>query len=909
MSTLRKNKNPYQTDISRNLQEVLNANGMQAHLAVDNQGNNILITKTHDGQARTYSVTDAQIDALRNYGSNAAEKSAYQTFTSIVKDDYYMPKSFVSARNANSPVNMGQYGYTIQDGEYGYHRPIFRDFDSPRFGRFSTGVSSILSILTGHPLGNIRRIGGRPFYDYRDPVVMERPDRYVKPGELISGSYGFYDKGTQQGGKDPLNDIKIDAQPKPVVRPKGESIPLVEPKKGEKISQDNWIKILNSHGIVIDSTTKVMKIKSDGVNHDLTYNLTDEEYKKIIEGKETVAKFNKKVGKESTAKKLSIGERLNVINNIISNDYADKITKEQLKSKNYINIKLRPEVEEELNPKSSSNLGNDVVTLDNSRMDYHTGFLNSWNTIGVVDGRMLSEDQGFYLPVKDGRAVSVGEIQAYQTNINGEYKYQMTAVINDKVFTHDISKKDYNKFLNYNDEYRLKLFDKIFKEVEIKRISNGLPEDNFVPKNLEQAKGVAKLEGNYKLVNGDREASITSAMAFKDEVSGSYLLNVTTNKDVNIWSSKISEADYIRFSQASDEEKAKMITQLLPTFSKNGYLEIEKFKTSQTVADKLSEGFNNKKNPGNTYNYKHDHSHVDVVLKEAYWKDPIYRNLDGLDPKDKEKILSTLHSTLGDKLNSLNEKEIKEVIDRSAKVSPAMKATVASLLNDSSFKKTPFIAEEAKYQIKSDKGLTIEKGKIQEEKTSLEDLRKGVKLALAGDALVNGTSLSNDKPNKEWVRGGGHGRATEIGDIAVQRLKDAEGKIIEGKYKMSAVIDGNVISHEITQKDFDKFRAVNDMQRMKLFDKIFPEVEMKTRPGHGFNLGAAILAAVSVSADVLTGVALLRDHPRPDFYATRNVYSKEGVVSPEAIASAAYSREESTLEEDRSLSDTYGRGL
>ena len=191
----------------------------------------------------------------------------------------------------------------------------------------------------------------------------------------------------------------------------------------------------------------------------------------------------------------------------------------------------------------------------------------------------------------------------------------------------------------------------------------------------------------------------------------------------------------------------------------------------------------------------------------------------------------------------------------------------------------------------------------------MEDLRKGVKLALAGDALVNGTSLSNDKPNKEWVRGGGHGRATEIGDIAVQRLKDAEGKIIEGKYKMSAVIDGNVISHEITQKDFDKFRAVNDMQRMKLFDKIFPEVEMKTRPGHGFNLGAAILAAVSVSADVLTGVALLRDHPRPDFYATRNVYSKEGVVSPEAIASAAYSREESTLEEDRSLSDTYGRGL
>ena len=48
---------------------------------------------------------------------------------------------------------------------------------------------------------------------------------------------------------------------------------------------------------------------------------------------------------------------------------------------------------------------------------------------------------------------------------------------------------------------------------------------------------------------------------------------------------------------------------------------------------------------------------------------------------------------------------------------------------------------------------------------------------------------------------------------------------------MSAVIDGNVVSHEINQKQYDKFLVVNDYQRMKLFDKIFPEVEMKTKEG------------------------------------------------------------------------------
>ena len=98
---------------------------------------------------------------------------------------------------------------------------------------------------------------------------------------------------------------------------------------------------------------------------------------------------------------------------------------------------------------------------------------------------------------------------------------------------------------------------------------------------------------------------------------------------------------------------------------------------------------------------------------------------------------------------------------------------------------------------------------------SLSDLQRETKLTLLGDAKVNGEGLENLKSSKEWRRSGEHGRATEVSDIAVERLKDADGKVIEGKYKMSAVIDGNVFSHEITQKEYNKFLAVNDMQRMK----------------------------------------------------------------------------------------------
>ena len=73
---------------------------------------------------------------------------------------------------------------------------------------------------------------------------------------------------------------------------------------------------------------------------------------------------------------------------------------------------------------------------------------------------------------------------------------------------------------------------------------------------------------------------------------------------------------------------------------------------------------------------------------------------------------------------------------------------------------------------------------------NLNDLREQTKINLLGDASINGESLNNIKASKEWKRSGEHGRATEVGDIAVERIKDANGNAVEGKYKMTAVIDG-----------------------------------------------------------------------------------------------------------------------
>ena len=412
---------------------------------------------------------------------------------------------------------------------------------------------------------------------------------------------------------------------------------------------------------------------------------------------------------------------------------------------------------------------------------------------------------------------------------------------------HDISKEDYIKFINYNDEYRLKLFDKVFDEVKIKDASNGVLEDPVRSGRIEDADGVSVLNGHYNLVNDNVSAAITGAMAYKDQISGNYMLNMRESKDIGMWSYRITEEQYLAFKNADDDGKAKLLSTLIPiTDEKKQPLSVVKeIQQPLSVAEKrvssYSENMDMKDTLQSGAGRPYNERMADVLNKTIF--------------KDTEQI----------KVTALSETDVKAVGQGGAKL--------------------------------------VAEGKAQ---PTLAELRQNVKIALNGEAGVNGESLENLKPNKEWVRSGGHGRATEVGDITVERLRDAEGKVIEGKYKMSAVIDGNVFSHEITQKDFDKFRAINDTQRMKLFDKIFPEVEMKTKAGHGFNLGAAILAAVSVGMDVV-GSVMAEPRHRPEIYASRNVFSKPGVVSPEAVSAALYESESEHLR--KGTSESRGMGI
>ena len=109
---------------------------------------------------------------------------------------------------------------------------------------------------------------------------------------------------------------------------------------------------------------------------------------------------------------------------------------------------------------------------------------------------------------------------------------------------------------------------------------------------------------------------------------------------------------------------------------------------------------------------------------------------------------------------------------------------------------------------------------------------------------------------------------------------------------MTAIINGESISHEISQKQYDKFMAVDDYHRMKLFSNIFKEVDMKSRPEVSTGLGTKIFAALAAGAVVTSEVAHgMSHHPHPEIYVDctkgrhpPRPYFKPGVDMPNEVA-------------------------
>ena len=654
---IRKYTNPRELDLSTGLQEVLRKNGMQAHISLAKDGGRELIVLGHDSPVLTYKLNEKQVENLMGWGTTYENKKAYNTFASIVKDDFYMPQNFVSASNAFGRVAMGLHGYRIGHGEYGYDaRPARR---TPWFAPFSRQGRGWAGDFVGYAPRtegfHLRRIGDHAYRPWGGgPMVTERPDNRVKPGEMLSGGYGFYFKGHQKETPvEVLDQISIEPKIKPLEaapRPQGQGIPYSSVITSDVyFSNDKFQEVLKSHGIVIDEAKKTLTIQSNLSKVDLQYDLKPEELQKLM--------ANKVSGKGG----VSVDARLAIINEVIGKDFDTKLTKDMLETKELVSLDLKPEVRQEVEAPfiEQERRIAEQQRLAETRAEQRRESERIERDPNAIDGREIQAilgNKGWFQPVANGREMVVGEIRVDKT-LNGTYV--MEAEVNGRLLAHSISAKDYQKFLDLDDAHRLKMFDKVFNEVEIK--------------------------------------------------------------------------------------------------SAHG---------------------------------------------ESLYQDDLYLAHDGQ---------SIVH-------------------------------------------------------------------------------QKEVDIQNATSNRVNGAALLEFNERKGFYRERAHGREVEVGNIQVDPTAN-------GKYKMTAVINGQTISHEITQKQYDKFLAVDDYHRMQLFSKIFNEVDIKTRPGEGHNLGAALLAALVVGGEVMRDGLSVPHEPRPEIYETRTgpVYHKAGVVSPADVAAANFRSEEANL--------------
>ena len=178
--------------------------------------------------------------------------------------------------------------------------------------------------------------------------------------------------------------------------------------------------MLKSHGIVIDEAKKTLTIQSNLSKVDLQYDLKPEELQKLM--------ANKVSGKGG----VSVDARLA----IIFIEQERRIAEQQRLAE------ARAEQRRE-----SERIERDP------------------NAINGREIQTILGNKGWFQPVSNGREMVVGEIRVDKT-LNGTYV--MEAEVNGRLLAHSISAKDYQKFLELDDAHRLKMFDKVFNEVEIK---------------------------------------------------------------------------------------------------------------------------------------------------------------------------------------------------------------------------------------------------------------------------------------------------------------------------------------------------------------------------------------------------------------------------------------------------------
>lgn len=559
---------PVTDRLPHELTDLLMRNGMSAAIVRDAAGQPQLMVQGHDSPVLTYHLTSQQLQSLTGWGSAALNKRSYNTFAEIVASDFDLPKNYVHANNANTRVAMGLHGYRIGVGEYGrepmmsprqaFMRGMPMGFGGP-LGR-QRGFWQVLTPFLGWTERqqdgfHLRRMGGMLVTPQGAPIVPERPDGRMRPGELQSGGYGFYWKGRMNetmypdarvhGGEvDPLQalgaqQITVEQKPMAVVR-------STEPAKPYKdfvtspvyFTADKFKECLDSHGVLIDAEKKEVTIQSSRLDVDLTYSLSDEHIHALL---------------SDSVKDVPVEKRLEILNEVLGSDFKDSLTMDMLNSMDRVSIDLKEEAKAELAQVDTLREQESAYPLEVSEMQT---VLQSIKADGLVIP-LISEKEGYHWEhdTRHGRDIVLGNVVAYEN----AGKYFLRADVNGEAFTKQLTAKEFQEIHYRNDERRVELIDKYLDGIHLAR---GDYKGEVVNTAITHGEDLQELshdnKGWYREGKDGREVSVGDITVAKQ--GAKYVM--TAEIDGQVITHDISQMDFNKFLQMDDFHRMKLFSKI-----------------------------------------------------------------------------------------------------------------------------------------------------------------------------------------------------------------------------------------------------------------------------------------------------------------------------------------------------------
>ena len=386
---------------------------------------------------------------------------------------------------------------------------------------------------------HLRRIGGE--LQRGAPMVPDRPDGRMKPGELQSGGYGFYYKGTpteEHRGEDvdPLTELKVVFAPVKTV--------TAEPAKPYKelvtspvyFTSEKFRECLASHGMVIDTESRTLSVQPEKSEVTLKYDLTDQQLATIT---------------SNSLKKVGLEERLEVINGLLADDYDGKVTMEMLNSTQRVNLTLKPEVRlpEGMNLTDDETLPDKTQLLDDRQKVTITADGKVLPILSEMEGRHWEQD------VKGGRDVVLTGVVAYES----EGKHYLRAEVNGETYIRPITAEQFKELHYRTDEKRIAIVDELLSGISLKSGDYKGEAVNASSTDASRLTVIKDTKGWFREGKDGREIQV-GRIGVQALEGGKYTLSGEV--DGEVIAREISKKEYDKFLAMDDYHRMRLFSKL-----------------------------------------------------------------------------------------------------------------------------------------------------------------------------------------------------------------------------------------------------------------------------------------------------------------------------------------------------------